>query len=141
MSLRRQRFVSNPYNTGRFNNASFTIDSEADTGTGTGTSNQITVSVQLKDGVVDIAERVSGFCYLSDDANGDSIAVTAPDGGVTAGTDGALQALVAGKVFLFTSEVDGQFDINMIRSVADTYYLVVMNPDGGRIISQAITFV
>lgn len=141
MSLRRERFVSNPFNTGRFNGASFSIDGETDTGTGTDVGNQITVSVQLKDGDKSVAERVSGICYLSDDVNGDSIAVTAPDGGVTAGTDGAIQALVTGKVLLFTSESDGQFDINMIRSVADTYYLVIISPDGGRIISQAITFV
>jgi hypothetical protein len=140
MTLRKERFASNPYHTGVFNGADFTISSETDTGTSTGTSNQVSVNVQLKDAAKDVAQRVSGFCYLSDDANGDSVAVTAPSS-VSAGVDGTLTALVAGKVFLFTSEADGQFDVNIIRTVADTYYLVIVSPDGSRIISEAITFV
>jgi hypothetical protein len=140
MTLRKERFASNPYHTGVFNGAEFTISSESDTGTGTGTSNQVVVNVQLKDAAKNVSQRVSGFCYLSDDANGDSVAVTAPEV-VSGGVDGTITALVAGKVFLFTSEADGQFDMNIIRTVADTYYLVIVSPDGSRIISEAITFV
>lgn len=141
MALYRQPFASCPFETGRWNQIDFTIGSEADTGTSTGTSNQVSVSCQFKDGIKEIAEGVTGICYLSDDANGNSIAATAPDGGVSAGTDGALEALVAGKVFLFTTEADGDLDINIIKSTADVYYLVFVAPDGKRIVSGAITFV
>lgn len=132
MTLRKERFASNPFQAGVFNGASFSLSAEI--------SDTIVVSVQLKDASNNVAQRVSGICYISDDANGDSIAATAPTS-VTAGTDGALQALVAGKVFLFTSEADGQLDVSIERTVADVFYLVIVSPDGSRIISQAITFV
>lgn len=51
--------------------------------------NVINVAIQLQDGnAVDLAVRGSLLSYLSNDANGDSLATTAPSGGVVIGTDG-----------------------------------------------------
>jgi hypothetical protein len=63
--------------------ASFTIGAE--------TSNVITVAIQLlyDKSRLDTVRRAV-LAYLSDDANGDSVVATKPDGGVAAGTDGLL---------------------------------------------------
>ena len=53
--------------------------------------NVINVGVQLNDAAaVAMATRSELFGYLSDDANGDSVTATAPDGGISIGTDGLL---------------------------------------------------
>lgn len=53
--------------------------------------NVINVAIQLKDGdAADLAIRGSVMAYLSNDANGDSIATNAPNTGVAIGTDGLL---------------------------------------------------
>lgn len=63
--------------------ASFVIGAEG--------GNVINVAVQLKDGNgADLAVRGKVRAYLSDDANGDSVTATAPDGGIAIGTDGVF---------------------------------------------------
>lgn len=63
--------------------ASFTIGSES--------SNAINVAIQLKyDKSRADTVRRAVLAYLSDDANGDSVVATKPDGGVAIGTDGLL---------------------------------------------------
>lgn len=102
--------------------------------------NVINVGIQLKTiAGADLAERASLLAYLSDDANGDSVAGTAPDT-VAIGADGVAIPLVAGKAWLLTSEADGDIDINFTEDGADTWYLVVVLPSGRRAISGAITF-
>jgi hypothetical protein len=99
----------------------------------------INVAIQLKDSAgADLAVRGSLLAYISDDANGDSVAATAPDT-VAIGTDGLAIPLVAGKTFLLTSEADGDIDINVTNAAADTFYLVLVMPDGKRVVSGAIT--
>lgn len=106
--------------------------------------NVINVAVQLnKDNAasptaLDISAGV--FAYLSDDSDGSSIAGTAPDGGVAIGTDGLAIPVVAGKAFQLVSEADGDIDLNITESGADTWYLVVVLPTGQLVISGAITF-
>jgi len=101
----------------------------------------INVAVQLKDVAgVDLAVRASLLAYLSDDANGDTVAGTAPSGGAAIGTDGVSIPLVAGKAFLLTSEADGDIDINITEAGADTWYLVLVMPNGRLAVSGAITF-
>jgi len=115
------------------NNVSFVIGSES--------SNSINVAIQLKDARnQDIAVRASVFAYLSDDANGDSVAGTAPDGNVAVGTDGVLVPVVADKAFQLISEADGDIDLDIGESGVDTWYLVVVLPDGALVVSNAITF-
>lgn len=120
-------------NAGRVCGATFTIGSEA--------ANAINVAVQLTDANGDaLDERCSVFAYLSDDANGDSVAGTAPDGNVAIGTDGLLIPVVANKAFHLVSESDGDIDLDIGESSADTWYLVIVLPDGTLVVSDAITF-
>lgn len=101
----------------------------------------INVGIQLKDSAgADLAVCGSVFAYLSDDANGDSIAGTAPSGGVVIGTDGLAVPLVADKAFQLVSEADGDIDLNIEEAGADTWYLILIMPDGRRVASEAITF-
>lgn len=101
----------------------------------------INVGLQLNnaDGAA-LATRAALYAYLSDDANGDSIAATAPDGGVAIGTDGLAIPLVAAKTFLLVSEADGDIDLNITESGAATWYLVLLLPNGKLVASAAITF-
>jgi len=100
-----------------------------------------TVAIQLKDATgADLAVRGSVMAYLSDDANGDSIAGTAPSGGVAIGTDGLAIPLVAGKAFHLVSEADGDIDIALTESGAATWYLIVVMPDGRLVASDPIVF-
>lgn len=115
--------------------ASFTIGAEA--------SNVINVAVQIKKDKAQssLAARRSLFCYLSDDANGDSIVATAPDGGWAIGTDGLLIPVVASKAAHITSESTGHFDVNITHAAgAKTVYLIVVMPNGRLVASGAITF-
>jgi hypothetical protein len=113
--------------------ASITVGAEA--------GNVINVAVQLQDMNGNaLANRASVLAYLSDDANGDSVAGTAPDT-VAIGTDGLAIPLVAGKCFLLTSEADGDIDINVTEDGADTWYLVLVLPHGPLVVSDAITFI
>ncbi|MEX2126961.1 MAG: hypothetical protein WD871_01790 [Xanthobacteraceae bacterium] len=103
--------------------------------------NVINVAIQLKDSLAgDLAVRGSVFAYLSDDANGDSIAATAPDGGIAIGTDGLAIPLVADKAFQLVSEADGDIDVDITEAGADTWFLILVMPDGRLVPSGAITF-
>lgn len=109
---------------------------------GTETEDVINVSIQLKDvAAADMAVRSSVLAYLSDDANGDSIAATAPSGGVAVGTDGLAIPVVAGKCLQLVSESDGDIDLDVEESGADTWYLIIVLPNGKLVASEAITFV
>ena len=81
------------------------------------------------------------FAYISDDAAGDSIAATAPDGGVAIGTDGLAVPVVANKAWQLVSESDGDIDLTLTHAAgADTFYLIVVLPSGQLVASDAITF-
>lgn len=86
----------------------------------------------------DLAVRGSVYAWLSDDANGDDIVVTAPDGGVAAGTDGQLHPIIAGKSFMLVSEADGDIDFVLTESGDDTFYLNIALPDGSIVTSTAV---
>lgn len=103
--------------------------------------NVINVGIQFKDSAdVDLAVRGSLMAYLSDDANGDSVTATGPDGTVIIGTDGVLIPVVAKKMFQLVGEADGDIDINITESGAATWYLILVMPDGKLVASNAITF-
>lgn len=108
---------------------------------GAETDNAIVVSIQLTDeDGSDLAVRGSVMAYLSDDANGDSVAGTAPDS-VAIATDGLAIPLVAGKCWLLTSEADGDIALSIGEDGADTWYLVLVMPATGKLVaSGAITF-
>ena len=113
--------------------ATITVGAEA--------ANSINVAVQLLDGAGDaLATRAGIMAYLSDDANGDSVAGTAPDGNVAIGTDGVLIPVVADKAFYLISEADGDIDLDIGETGGDTWYLVLVMPSGELVVSGAITF-
>jgi hypothetical protein len=109
----------------------FTVGAEA--------GDVINVAVQLN-GKGALAQRASVFAYLSDDAAGDSVVATAPSGAVAIGTDGLMIDVVAKKAFMLTSEADGDIDINITEAGTDTFYLIVVLPNGELAASGAITF-
>ena len=115
------------------NYCTITVGSEA--------ANAINVAIQLEhaDGA-DLTARGSVFAYISDDANGDSIAATAPDGGWAIGTDGLLIPVVANKAAILVSEADGDVDVTVTESGADTFYVIVVHPNGKLTASGALTF-
>jgi hypothetical protein len=104
-------------------------------------ANARTASLQLKDFAgKDLAIRGGITFFLSDDANGDSVAAAAPSGGVAAGADGITVPLVAGKVFLLLSEADGDIDIVITEAAAKTFYACAVL-DGVVTVIGAIAFV
>ena len=116
--------------------AVFTVGSE-------GAGSIINVAVQLidRDNGNELAERINIMGYLSDDANGNSKVATAPDGGWAIGTDGLLISIETNKAAFFTTENDGDLDINITHAAgAKTCYLVLVMPDGQLYVSGAITF-
>jgi hypothetical protein len=124
-----------PYSQRAIANATFpTIGAEI--------ANVITVAVQLKsDQGTDLAVRGSVQWYLSDDAAGDVLVATAPDGGVAGGTDGWTSPTVTGKRGQSVSENDGDIDIAITHAAgAKTVYLNIILPDGTIKTSPAITF-
>ena len=122
-----------PFKSGRFDNVVFTIGAED--------TNVINVGIQLRNGDKDVNVRCNFDAYISDDANGDSIAGTAPSVGIDIGTDGLLvHEVVANKAMNITSEADGDVDLDIEEIGADTWFLVVVLPDGSLSVSGAITF-
>ena len=111
---------------------------------GTQAANVINVAVQFQSedsGVAeDVTERVAVQWYLSDDADGDSLAGTAPSVGISIGTDGLLIEHIANKAGAMVSEADGDCDIDIEEASVDTWYLVLVMPDGSLVVSGAITF-
>ena len=123
---------NSPFEANVVGGVDFTIGSES--------SNVINVALQLNDVRGNaVGQRCGVFAYLSDDANGDSVVATAPDT-VAIGTDGLAIETVADKAFQLISETDGDIDLDIGKTGADTYYLVVVLPDGTLVVSDAITF-
>ena len=115
---------------------SATITVGAETG-----GNTINVAIQLKDADgVDLSIHGRVMAYLSNDANGNSIATTAPSGHVAIGTDGLLIPQVTDKAFDLVSEADGDIDLNVVEAGAATWYLILVLPNGKLVSSAAITF-
>lgn len=123
----------NPFLANRVASATYTIGLEG--------SNIINVSVQLKDEKLRaVAVRAGVFAYLSDDAAGDSIVATAPSSGWAIGTNGVLIPVVANKAAQLVTEATGIVDVNITEAGVKTVYLVLVMPDGGLVVSGAITW-
>lgn len=102
--------------------------------------NVINVGIQLNkpDGSA-LDRRQAVLMYLSDDANGDTLATT-PDGGFAIGTDGLAIEVLANQAAWLIAEADGDVDVDINESGAATFYMVVVKPDGRLAVSDAITF-
>ena len=105
-------------------------------------TNAINVTIQLTDALgADLA--VVGYvqAFLSDATTGIGLGGTAPNTSVAIGTDGAIIAeLVTKQAWLLQSEADGDIDLTITETGIDTWYLVVILPNGLQIVSGAITF-
>ncbi len=113
----------------------------ADIVIGTEATNTINVAVQLQDSNgAALVESMSVMAFLSDAADGIDPTATAPDGHVAAGTNGGCIHLVTDKVFLLNTDAAGQLDMDLIESGAHTWYLVLVFPNGERVVSDEITF-
>ena len=66
-----------------------------------------------------------------------SFATTGGSTGIAIGTDGALLALVAKKVFLATSEADGDIDLTWTDTGTESVALGVMLPNGRVVVTAA----
>lgn len=123
----------NPFLSDLFDNVGITIGAEA--------SHVRNIALQLRTpNWADVAECGQLFCYLSDNSDGSTITGTAPTSTTAIGTDGLLNAIIAGKMFHLVSESDGDIDINITQTAAHTYYLVLCLPDGRIQVSGAIAF-
>lgn len=108
----------------------------------TETTDTITVTCQLLDGNGDdevLASTLWGF--VSGDSGGVGIVGTAPSGGIAAGTDGTFVAEpVANKLFLAESESDGDLDVVFDEAGDNSFYLVLILPNGRNVVSGEIDF-
>lgn len=117
----------------------FVMDAGFTIGAETG-GNTINVAIQLKDlQGNDLAVSKALIMFVSDNASGLDISTDAPSGGIAIGTDGSLVALGT-NCYLLQSEADGDIDVNIVEAAADTWYMVLIMPDGRQIVSAAITF-
>lgn len=109
---------------------------------GTEAADAINVVVQLVDreNGNEVGERIGLMWYLSSDANGDAIA-SAPSGGIAIGTDGLLIEWTANVAGFVISEVDGDIDVTLTETGDGYFYLVLVMPDGKRMVSGIIDFV
>ncbi len=102
------------------------------------TTNVRTVTIQLQDhaGVdIDYAETVQIVMFT--DATRTAFATTGGSTGIAIGTDGALLALVAKKVFLVTSEADGDIDLTWTDTGTESVSLALYLPNGNVVTSAA----
>jgi len=109
---------------------------------GTEAANVINVGIQLNDADGTALATVGVVeAYLSDSAAGDGLTATAPDGDIAVGTDGTiLFESVTDKVFKLQSEADGDIDLDIGEAGVGTWYLIVLLPNGEKVVSGAITF-
>lgn len=98
------------------------------------------ITVQLTDATgADIAYVAPVFLGVFADAAGTTFATTGGSTGIAIGTDGALLAVVAKKLFLATSEADGDIDLTWTDTGTEAAYLGVMLPNGRLVMSDAMT--
>ncbi len=102
-------------------------------------ANSRTQTIQLLDSNgVNLAQRCKVDFFMSADANGDTD-ITALTGGITSGTNGRIVQLVTGKSGRAHASAAGLVDFVLTTTVAGTYYLVIILPDGTFVVSPAIT--
>ncbi|MCK5641111.1 MAG: hypothetical protein KAJ19_09950 [Gammaproteobacteria bacterium] len=109
---------------------------------GTEAANVINVAIQLidYDNSNPVDERAQIGFYMSDDVAGDSIAASAASVGISIGTDGLMIEWTANLAGVLVCEIDGDIDIDIEEASVDTWYLVLVMPDGRLVVSGAITF-
>jgi len=98
------------------------------------------ITIQLTDAQGnDITTRQAVHIGVFLDANPDAFVTTGGSTGIAIGTDGALLAIIAKKLFLAVSEADGDIDLTWTDTGTEAAYLGVILPDGRIIMSSALT--
>lgn len=98
------------------------------------------ITVQLKDARGDDIDYVENFeIHMFLNAAMTSYVATGGSTGLAIGTDGALLALVAKKIFVATSESDGDWDGTWTDTGNEAAYMAIKLPNGRMIVSDALT--
>jgi len=99
------------------------------------------VTVQLKGpSSSDLQHRAGVFAYMSNNVNGDVIALTPTEvESVDNGTDGEFIATLDGLAGYLISEADGDVDLDIVVADTKSVYLVVVLPDGQLVVSDVMT--
>lgn len=107
---------------------------------GAESTNVRAITIQLTDANGDdiaYAETVTLAVFA--DAAQAAFATTGGSTGIEIGTDGALLAVVAKKLFVAVSETDGDIDLTWTDTGTEAAYLGVYLPNGRVVISDAMT--
>ena len=121
--------------TSRCADATITVSAEGAT-----TANTRDITIQLLDAKgndIDYAEQVLVTMWL--DADRAAYVTTGGSTGIDVGTDGALLDIVAKKLFLATSETDGDIDLEWLDTGTEVAFLSITLPTGRIIMSSALT--
>lgn len=96
------------------------------------------ITIQLKDAKGADIDFVS-HCWLAvmGAAAGTSFATTGGSTGIAIGTDGAALAVVAKKLFLLTSEADGDIDLTWTDTGTESVALWLILPNGNVVATDA----
>lgn len=98
------------------------------------------ITIQLVDAAGEDINYVAAVMIgVFADAGGLAFVGTGGSTGIAIGTDGALLALVAKKLFMATSEADGDIDLTWTDTGTEAAYLCVFLPNGKLIASAALT--
>lgn len=115
--------------------ATITVSAEGAT-----VANQRDITVQLKDADgrdIDYVETFEIIMFTT--AARTAFATTGGSTGLAIGTDGALLAIVAKKVFIATSEADGDWDGIYTDTGTEPVFMGVRLPNGRIVMSAALT--
>jgi hypothetical protein len=98
------------------------------------------ITIQLKDANgndIDYVETVWAAVFLNSAAT--AFVTTGGSTGIAISTDGAALAVVAKKLFLLTSEADGDIDLTWTDTGTEVAFLGVYTPAGRLVMSGALT--
>lgn len=100
----------------------------------------ITIQAKEAKSQANVSERVGFMLYLSDDAEGDGLIATAPDGGISVSAAGSFLPVVADKLGYIVTGATGAATLYVSDSGAKTFYMCAVDPAGRLNVSSAITF-
>lgn len=104
-------------------------------------ANAITVTIQLKDWAGNnLAVPASILAYTASNATGLTYAITTVSTDTVAAT-GSLAVLIAKGAYLLTSTAAGVIILTVTDTGTNSFYLVLVLPNGKLVISGVITFV
>ena len=140
ISIHGRRLQSGAQNQLRSNEIDITQSAvDATIVVGAEAANVRAITIQLLDAngdVIDYVEEVDLVLFLTFDRL--AYVVTGGSTGIAIGTDGALQTIVAKKVFTATSEIDGDIDLTWTDTGTEAAFLGVKLPSGRYVMSTTL---